>query len=411
MTSFLGLPVAAARTATPTVPTVTIEDVDAKLEQQKETAGPPKNDSKGTAQSLHSSISDGADGVPGQLPPAAAPAIPDWYKIGWRAVGGQDTPEGQDFDKHILATFIADQYFGDWYHNAAVIVVVCTSYSSLSLSLNSCPQAIVVTHFLTLFRLGWGWLLILMAFCATYYSTSIQRVRRRARDDIQRELAKTRLANESETADWMNTFLERFWLIYEPVLSRTIVASVEQILSVSTPAFLDSLRLSTFSLGTKAPHVDEVRTHTDTADDVVLMEWGISFTPNDVSDITPNAAKKKVNPKIVLEIRVGKGLTAAMPILLEDITFQGKMKIRMKLMTAFPHIQMVDLCFMEPPHIDFVLKPIGGETFGFDIANVSPRHIALRPGFGCELNGGVVWCRCPVFQPSFAKWSTLPSAP
>jgi len=409
VTSFLGLPVAAAGTAAPAIPTVTIEDVDAKLEQQKEKVDPPKSD-KSDAQSVQT-VSNGADGVPGQLPPAAAPAIPDWYKIGWRAVGGQDTPENGDPDKHILAAFIADQYFGDWYHNAAVIVVVCTPYTPLNVLLNPCPQAIIVSHFLTVFRFGWGWLIILMAFCATYYSTSIKRVRRRARDDIQRELAKTRLATESETADWMNTFLQRFWLIYEPVLSRSIVASVEQILSVSTPAFLDSLRLSTFSLGTKAPHIDEVRTHTDTADDVVLMEWGVSFTPNDVSDITPREAESKTNPKIMLEIRVGKGVTAAMPVLLEDITFQGKMKIRMKLMTAFPHIQMVDLSFMEKPHIDFVLKPIGGEAFGFDITNVSTSHFAPKPRFGCELIGGSGWCRSPVFLPSSMIWSMLPSAP
>jgi hypothetical protein len=122
VTSFLGLPVAAAGTAAPAVPTVTIEDVDAKLDQQKQTAEPPKSDTNGGAHS----ISDGADGVPGQLPSAPAPAIPDWYKIGWREVGGQDAPEGETRDKHILAAFIADQYCGDWYHNAAVIVVVCT---------------------------------------------------------------------------------------------------------------------------------------------------------------------------------------------------------------------------------------------------------------------------------------------
>ena len=372
MTSFLpGLPVAAAGTATPAIPTVTIEDVDARLEQQNEKVEPSKGDAKNGDQN-GDSISDGANGIPGQLPSAPAPAIPDWYKIGWKAVGSSTSLDNGDPDKYTLAAFIGDQYFGDWYHNAAVIVVVRAFFSSLTLSLKPCPQAIVVTHFLTLFRFGWGWIFILMAFCSTYYSTSIKRVRRRARDDIQRELAKTRLANESETADWMNTFLARFWLIYEPILSRTIVASVDQILSVSTPAFLDSLRLSTFSLGTKAPHIDEVRTHTNTADDEVLMEWGISFTPNDVSDITPREAKKKTNPKIILDIRVGKGLTAAIPVLLEDITFQGKMKIRMKLIPAFPHVQIVDLSFMEKPHIDFVLKPIGGETFGFDIANVSP---------------------------------------
>ncbi|KAJ8084377.1 Tricalbin-2 [Marasmius tenuissimus] len=59
-----------------------------------------------------------------------------------------------------------------------------------------------------------------------------------------------------------------------------------------------------------------------------------------------------------------------MPILLEDITFSGLMRVKMKLMSNFPHIQIVDLCFMEKPVIDYVLKPIGGETFGFDIANI-----------------------------------------
>lgn len=205
----------------------------------------------------------------------------------------------------------------------------------------------------------------------------MQRVRRRARDDIQRELVKTGLDSELESADWINNFLDRFWLIYEPVLSATIVSSVDQILSTNTPAFLDSLRLATFTLGTKAPRIDKVRTFPNTEDDVVMMDWGISFTPNDVSDMTPVQAQKKVNPKIVLQVRVGKGLaTAAMPILLEDITFSGLMRIRMKLMNNFPHVQVVDICFLEQPVIDYVLKPIGGETFGFDISNVSSTSIA-----------------------------------
>ncbi|KAG6869143.1 hypothetical protein C0993_012241 [Termitomyces sp. T159_Od127] len=198
------------------------------------------------------------------------------------------------------------------------------------------------------------------------------RVRRRSRDDIQRELVKIRLASEHESAEWINNFLDRFWLIYEPVLSATIVATADQILSTNTPAFLDSLRLSTFTLGTKAPRIDKVRTFPKTADDIIMMDWGISFTPNDVEDLTPRQLANKVNPKVVLSVRLGKGFaTASMPILVEDITFSGLMRIRMKLMTNFPHVQIVDVCFLEKPVIDYVLKPIGGETFGFDIANVS----------------------------------------
>lgn len=164
--------------------------------------------------------------------------------------------------------------------------------------------------------MGWGAIFVLLAFCSTYYTTSIARVRRRARDDIQRELVKTRLLSEHESADWMNHFLDRFWLIYEPVLSATIRSTVDQILSVNTPAFLDSLQLSTFTLGNKAPRIDSVRTFPQTEEDVVMMDWGISFTPNDISEMTPKQAKRKVNPKIALNVRLGRGIASAgVPVL------------------------------------------------------------------------------------------------
>jgi Ca2+-dependent lipid-binding protein len=137
--------------------------------------------------------------------------------------------------------------------------------------------AIFAAHFLTLFGGGLGIMLVVVTICATYYSTSIRRVRSRARDDISRELSKKRLFTDHETADWINNFLSRFWVIYEPVLSATIVASVDQVLSVSTPAFLDSLKMSYFTLGTKAPRVELIRSYPDTEDDVVVMDWKVNI--------------------------------------------------------------------------------------------------------------------------------------
>ncbi|KAJ7693677.1 C2 domain-containing protein [Mycena rosella] len=320
------------------VPTITVEDIDADKTRDD------------------SADHDDTPQPPGALGPAAG-AIPDWYRVGWRQASNIDAAplaEGEEKDKGVLDLFLAEQFYGAWYHNASVIVV-----------------AVFASHFLTRFHFGWGWLFIVLAFCNTYYSTSMERVRRRARDDIQRDLIKNRLVSEHESADWINNFLDRFWLIYEPVLSATIISSVDQILSTNTPAFLDSLRLTQFTLGTKAPRIDKVRTFPKTADDVVMMDWGISFTPNDTSELTERQVANKVNPKIVLSVRVGKGLaTASMPILLEDITFSGLMRIRMKLMSNFPHVQIVDICFLEKPVIDYVLKPVGGETFGFDIGNI-----------------------------------------
>lgn len=225
---------------------------------------------------------------------------------------------------------------------------------------------------------------------------------------MTREVAKKGLKADVESATWLNLFMQRFWLIYEPVLSATIVASVDQVLSVSTPAFLDSIRMTTFTLGTKPPHIDHVRTFAETDEgkllpaathtvqnahssffppaDIVMMEWKISFVPNDIANMTTAAAERKINPKMVLEIRFGVGpASVGKDIILEDISFQGTMvsaianaytcnvidvvtlqRIKMKLMTAFPHVQLVDMSFMQPPLFDFVLKPVG-----FDLSIVS----------------------------------------
>lgn len=91
------------------LPTITVEDVD-RLDAVQESSAVPQEVA-----------------APGAMPPGPAPAIPDWYKVGWRAVGGIDEPtltEGEVKDKAVLDTFLKEQFYGEWYHNAALIVLV-----------------------------------------------------------------------------------------------------------------------------------------------------------------------------------------------------------------------------------------------------------------------------------------------
>lgn len=97
---------------TDVIPTITIEDADVAGEQQPDSAA-----GKAPQQPQ----------PPGALPAGRAPVIPDWYKIGWRAVSGIDEPrltEGEAKDKQILDAFIGEQFYGDWYHSAGLIVFV-----------------------------------------------------------------------------------------------------------------------------------------------------------------------------------------------------------------------------------------------------------------------------------------------
>ncbi|KIX07732.1 uncharacterized protein Z518_02386 [Rhinocladiella mackenziei CBS 650.93] len=280
-----------------------------------------------------------------------------WSKVGWAPRFGsgetEEDKEAGDLLDHqtLLEGRLDEKFFGDWYHNTAVIIFACLS-----------------SWLVALFGGGLGWVLIIMATCGTYYRTSIRRVRRNFRDDITRELAKARLETDTESLEWMNSFLVKFWPIYAPQLAKAIVQSVDQVLSTSTPAFLDSMRLETFILGTKPPRVDHVKTYPKSEDDIVMMDWKFSFTPTDTMDMTARQLKTKINPKVVLEIRVGKGVVSkAMKVIVEDFEFSGLMRVKMKLQIPYPHIDRVDISFLGRPTIDYVCKPLGGETFGFDI--------------------------------------------
>ncbi|RUS23038.1 hypothetical protein BC937DRAFT_93080 [Endogone sp. FLAS-F59071] len=326
---------------------------------------------------------ENAPKVPGSYPVHPGGKLPEWYKVGWTAFAGLPLKtSGLDDDEaaaqvnarqetDMLADFLSEAYYGEWWHNAGAFII-----------------AVIFTWIIAKFGGGLGACLVIGAFLATYYQTSIRRLRRNVRDDLQREVAKVRLETEEESADWINTFLSRFWLIYEPVLSSSIIQSVDQVLADSTPAFLDSIRLTTFTLGTKPPRIDSVKTFPKTEPDVVVMDWKFSFTPNDILDLTRRELQNKVNPKIVLTIRVGKGFVGAgMPILLEDMAFSGNIQLRFKLMSQFPHVKTVEASFLSEPIFDFVLKPIGGDTLGFDITHIpglapfirEQVHATLRP--------------------------------
>jgi len=114
--------------------------------------------------------------------------------------------------------------------------------------------------------------------------------------------------------------------------------------------------------------MEHVKTYPKADDDIVLMDWKFSFTPNDTSDMTKRQLKNKVNPKIVLEIRIGKAMISkGLDVIVEDMQFSGLMRVKVKLQIPFPHVEKIEICFLGKPEIDYVCKPLGGETLGFDI--------------------------------------------
>ncbi|KAJ1914688.1 Tricalbin-2 [Tieghemiomyces parasiticus] len=272
---------------------------------------------------------------------------------GWREAGAVEAQKGTGPLDTVQA--LLDQFDrSETYRNAAVLMVT-----------------VPITWFLTKIGAGIFGCLVVMAFVATYYRNAVSRFRYRVRDDIRRELILPQFETGLESVEWLNAFMTRFWLTFEPALSAIVIEQADAILAANTPGFINSVRLTTFTLGSKAPRIESVRTFGKDDPDVILMDWEASFTPNDVSDLTPREREERVNPKIVLTIRVGKGVVGAgMPILVEDMVFSGKLRVKLRLMPTLPLVKTVEVSFLSPPMIDFVLKPVGGDTLGFDVTNI-----------------------------------------
>ncbi|TID15069.1 hypothetical protein CANINC_004741 [Pichia inconspicua] len=257
----------------------------------------------------------------------------------------------------IINKYIYEKYYADFYWNTCIVVLSCFAAYVLML-------------------IGYGLFGYIFVSICTFavYRTEFRRFAINIRDDMQRIQSSEALENKLESIDWLNNFLAKFWVIYMPALSDLVITNSNQILlDVSPPPPINKLTLDEFTLGTKAPKIESIKSFTKLGKNVYQMDWNVNFTPNDISDMTQNELRNKIDPKIALGIRIGKGFVGvSLPVLVEDMTFVGNMRVKVVIGDLFPHIDIVSVCFMEPPTIDYALKPVGGNTLGIDVMSVIP---------------------------------------
>eukprot|EP00835_Amoeboradix_gromovi_P005553 NODE_533_length_7074_cov_0.525878.p1 type:complete len:1224 gc:universal NODE_533_length_7074_cov_0.525878:6568-2897(-) len=221
----------------------------------------------------------------------------------------------------------------------------------------------------SIFNIGIIGMVLVGIFMSNYFSISLDRTTRNIRAEIEKAYA-TELVNfqngdgswtNGEHAEWLNAFVEKYWSMFEPILSEILVGVVDPYLELYKPAFLDDLRFKEFSLGSSGVRIKSIEMNRDVEDDIIYMIMDVVYAP-----VEDNA---DANSNIILEIRLGKGMAStAIPVSVKDTYFQGKLHCRIKLMTKFPHVKVVEIWFQELPLIDFVLKPLG--NLSLDVMNL-----------------------------------------
>ncbi|KAG5421141.1 TCB1 [Candida metapsilosis] len=288
-------------------------------------------------------------------PPPRKPVDPTFR--GWKEVGGfeaDDALTAADETVDLLSRgSVFDQYlpaaaYGDWYHNTAFLIV-----------------GGLLSWIIGWFRFSVAPLFFVMVVFAILYRASVKKYRGVLREEAQREFSIKTIEDDYETMDWCNYFLKKFWYYLEPSISQIVCDQANPIMAgLPIPAFVTSVWLDSFSLGTKPPRIDCVKTLIGTAPDVVVMDWGFSFTPNANVDSNNKQLKNNVNETIVVKATVF-GVT--IPVTIADVSFKGMARIRLRLMSSFPHVETVNVTMLEPPQFDFNTKLLGEASWWWEV--------------------------------------------
>jgi Ca2+-dependent lipid-binding protein len=288
-------------------------------------------------------------------PPPRQPGQPTFR--GWKEVGGweeQDMLTMEDETVDLLSrTSVYDAYLppaaiGDWYHNVGYLI-----------------GAGLLSWIVGWFKFTLAPVFVIMIVFSLLYRASIRKYRALVREQVQREFSIKTIESDYETMDWLNNFLEKFWVFLEPSISQIVCDQANPILASSpAPAFIKKLWIDSFSAGTKPPRIEQVKTLQGTNDDIVVMDWGFSFTPNAIVDANNKQLKNKVNQKVVVKASLF-GIT--IPVTVSDVSCLGMLRVRMRMMTSFPHIETINVSFLEPPVFDFNTRLLGETAFNWEV--------------------------------------------
>lgn len=310
--------------------------------------------------------------------------------VGWKQIGGWEELDTLTLEDELvgvneetfLDNIIPDKAYGDWYHAVAVFFI-----------------GGFLSFLLGKFRFSLAPVFFVILATGVLYRTSVKKYRASIRELAEKEFTVQKVEDDYESMEWLNYFLDKYWPILEPSVSQMVVEQANEQMATNTaiPAFIKALWIDRFTLGIKPPRIDLIKTFQNTDLDVVVMDFGISFTPHDLSDMTSKQLKNYVNQAVVIKAKLF-GLTV--PFYISNIALKSRVRIRLKLMTPFPHVETVNIQFLDVPDVDFVCKLFGNSIINWEIMSI-PGLLPLVRELARKYLG-------PMFLPPFSLQLNVP---
>lgn len=206
---------------------------------------------------------------------------------------------------------------------------------------------------------------IMFAYAIDFvYNRQIFKFTRCMNNLVYKESMRMKAYNNYESVEWMNHIISRVWGVVESEISRQVISRANILLQEKTPQFISSIKLSSFTLGSSAPHVLGI-THFDDVDaECICVEAEFAFIPMEIGkDAYHYVTKRRCfewNSKIVLTARLGskvKGVGVNLQILVKKISVKGRIRFTLKLCSE-KIFKSLEIMFVDKPEIDFDLVPL-----------------------------------------------------
>ena len=112
---------------------------------------------------------------------------------------------------------------------------------------------------------------------------------------------------------------------------------------------MESIKLPIFSLGTTGPSFSNAHVYPGLEPDLIHLDLDLTFEPQMADDNQTNGTRIQL---------VAKMVKLDLPVSVNDIHFKGKLRLQLKLISRHPYVKIVEFCFLQPPELEFVLKPL-----------------------------------------------------
>lgn len=212
----------------------------------------------------------------------------------------------------------------------------------------------------------WGFSIVNLFFVGYViffvYNRKVGRFTRSLKSLVYHNARREKARNCGETVEWLNYVVRKFWEVAEPVVSAQVYQQVNNELLKVTPPFLNGLRLTEFTLGSRSPFVEGI-SYINMDGHTLAIEIEVAFVPLETSRDVVNYLendRKNWNSKIQLTARVGtrNGIGINLPILVKELFFRGKVRIIANLFSKNTFVKDVEVCLMDSPKFDFTLVPL-----------------------------------------------------